>query len=298
MARVSSIVFLAFIAVAGADNAKCVIQATSSAASVAQFGAWLYTTISKCEGVETGNIECSSDVLNTIAEVLEVSGQVVASVQSCQPHAENRDCTIKGLRLANGVTKLTATSLDISHSCEDFLQVSAPRKFPFAQNEECIDKISNLFNALAAAILGGKHISEHGCKTPQDCWAQSLDLLSVIMQMADDIWVIFTSKCVVSPESVPYSKCVEDVIDVVQEISEVGASSLTIGEACSPGGHRKYVSEVPPLTGVFGFSAVNIGLAALLPLTAIVAFALGRRAKNRVSEPTDDMEAHEPLTVE
>jgi len=263
MVQVPSIVFLTLIAVAGADNSKCVVSATSSAASVAQFGAWLYTTIEKCEGVENGNIGCWSDVLNTVAEVLDVAGQVAASVQNCQPHAENRDCTIKGLRLANGVTKLTASSLDISQSCEDFLQVSAPRKFPFAQNEECIDKISNLFNALAAAILGGKHISDHGCKTPQDCWAQSLDLLSIIMEMADDIWVIFTSKCVVSPESVPYSKCVGDVIDVVQEISQIGASSLTIGEACSPGGHRKYVSEVPPLTGVFGFSAVNIGRGAL-----------------------------------
>merc|ERR1719401_3145383 len=113
--------------------------------------------------------------------------------------------------------------------------------------------------------------------------------------MVDDIWVIFTSKCVVSGDAVPYSACVGDVIDVVQEISQIGAAALTIGQACSPEAPRKYASEVPQLTGVFGFSAVNIGLAALLPLTAIVAFALGKRAKNRVLKPTDDME---PLSVE
>jgi len=289
MAQVSSIVFLALIAVAGADNAKCVLSATSSAASAAQFGAWLYTTMERCE--ENDDVGCTSDVFNTIAEVLQLSGQVVASVQNCQPHAENHDCTIKGLVLANGVTALTASSLDISESCHDFTSVSAPNKFPFAQNEECILKISAMFNALAAAIIGGKHIGEHGCKTAADCWAQSLDLLSVIMAMVDDIWVIFTSKCVVDPAAHPYSACVGDVIDVVQEISQIGAASLTIGKACG-GGDRKYDSEVPLLTGVFGFSAVTIGLAALLPLTAIVAFALGRRAKKQVFEP------FEPLSLE
>jgi hypothetical protein len=300
MAQVSSIVLLALIAVTKAElhdyySPTCVLHATGTAGSFVELGAWLAATEERCSKGDN-DIDCAGDVLNTIAQVMEVSARVLAALDACQPKAENHACTVKGLVIASGVTSLTATSLDISQSCVDIVPASATYKFPFAEREECIDKIGDLFNQLGASIILGKHISEGKCSTPASCWAQSLDLINIIMSMADDIWVLFTSFCIVDTGAVPYAGCVGDVIDAVQEISGVGAAALTMG-TCSQESlaSRKYDSEVLQMVGIFGFSAVNIGLAALLPFTAIVAFALGRRAKNRASQPTNDMES---LSVE
>jgi hypothetical protein len=293
MARISSIAFLALalgITGAEADAGACMLAVTNGGAELARAGTFLWSAIERCQDTEEGT-QCSSDIFSTVEYVLQASSFITKSIAACGDGSEKANqCQLTSLKLASAASGLTAASLEMNTACKPKTITTFGKKYPLDDSVPCLGNIAGSVTGLGTAIAGLATIKDK-CKNKLDCYSASLDILSTIAGMGGAIFATISGSCIVDKSLGPHGECVAAMVSGAQSLMSVGSSALTLDRDCKlSGGSRLFEEE--GFRAQPGFAPVNIGLAALFPFTAVVAFIRGTRdAKGNVAVVSEDAES-------
>jgi len=297
MARISSIAFLALaIGVTGAeaDAAGCMLAVTNGGAELARAGTFLWSAIERCEDTAEGT-QCASDIFSTVEYVLTASSFITKSIAACGDGSEKANqCQLTSLKLASAASGLTAASLEMSTACTPKTVTASGKKYPLDDSVPCLGNIAGSVTGLGTAIAGLATIKDK-CQNKLDCYAASLDILSTIAGMGGAIWATVSGSCIVDKSLGPHNECVVAMVNGAKDLMAVGSAGLTLDRDCKMSGGSRLFEETEKVSAVAGFTPVNIGLAALFPFTAVVAFIRGTRDAKKTVAADHELEDAESL---
>jgi hypothetical protein len=272
------------------------LTVTNSIDELLDAGVYLWGAIERCK--ETGEtVRCSSDIFSIVENVIKMSGWIVKSLKACGGDPAAKTCELTEIKFSAAAAGLTSASLEMSAACKP--QVGdGSKEYPLTGNANCLANIGGALTSLGATIADLTQVKKK-CGDAAHCTASVLDILSAIAHMGECIWQTVEGSCVIDGNRKPYNNCVQATVHASEALLSIGSAGLTLASDCKMvGGSRLYESSGNKVdTASNMFTPLNTGLAALFPLTAVVAFIRGTRdAKKNLGDV--DGAATDALSVE
>jgi hypothetical protein len=126
-----------------------------------------------------------------------------------------------------------------------------------------------------------------------------MDILSAIAHMGECIWQTVEGSCVIDSKLKPYNNCVQATVHASESLLAIGSAGLTLSSDCKMHGPSKLYESSDLKMGTTSnmFTPLNTGLAALFPLTAVVAFIRGTRDAKKNLGSAEEVGDAVPLTA-
>jgi hypothetical protein len=287
MAPFSSLAFFALtIASAGAeeigverqlkgDATACMLAVTNGIDELLNAGTYLWSATERCSNTANG-VRCSSDIFSVVENVLRMSSFMIKGMKACGGGKGANQCDLTSLKFGAAASGLTAASLEMSVACKPQTP-GAGKKFPLTANANCLPNIAGALTSLGSTIADLTQIKKK-CTDNAHCYAETLDTLSAIAHMGECIWQTVEGSCIIDSALAPMNNCVQAIASGAKNLMAIGSSALTVASDCKLLEPTKlYEAAGPQVTAVSAFTPLNAGLAALFPLTAVVAFVRGTR---------------------
>jgi len=294
MSRFST--FVVFSVVIGAvrpaagSPSSCMLAVTNSIDDVLDAGVYMWGAIERCK--ETGEtVRCSSDIFSIVENVVKMSSWIVKSMKACGGSSGAKQCELTSLKFAAASAGLTSASLEMSAACKPQLAAEG-KEFPLTGNANCLANIGGALTSLGSTIADLTQVKKT-CGDAAHCTASVMDILSAIAHMGECIWQTVEGSCVIDSALKPYNNCVQATVHASESLLAIGSAGLTMASDCKMVGPSKLYesSDLKMSTTSSMFTPLNTGLAALFPLTAVVAFIRGTRdAKKNLGGAQEDIQ--------
>jgi len=253
------------------------LAVTNSIDELLDAGVYMWGAIERCK--EAGNtVRCSSDIFSVIENVIKMSSWIVKSMKACGGAPGAKQCELTSLKFSAAAAQLTSASLEMSASCKKHPTVDK-QTYPLTGNANCLGNIGGAITSLGSTIADLTQVKKK-CSDAAHCTASVLDILSAIANMGNCIWATVEGSCVFDGNLIPYNNCAVATVAASEALLSIGSSGLTMAADCKLVGpsSRLYESSGSKADAASNmFTPLNTGLAALFPLTAVVAFIRGTR---------------------
>jgi len=313
------VAFLAVTSVSGVNNEACVLNSARAVDDILDTMVYIMASIVRCDPGVGDKASCALDVSASIEAVNRMVMVLVKALDECgDVKSEKPECGFGIGELTRSMAELTSASAGIVAKCPNeynggkpldtvgatlnaaAAKTNAAASMAGANGEgfnptfgQCIinvkDSVKSLFKAVKRAMTIGDD-----CTVPntEECAHNSLKLVDAFVGLAEFISGA-VGKCGVDPKNRINGVCAQMAARLTHAVSAVGVAGTQLAAACEPSpAERLYLdSGDKKIAAAPASSGLTMGLTALLPITAVVAFVAGKRlAKVRSVQPLPDEE--------
>jgi hypothetical protein len=297
---------------AAADSIRCSLDVSSAIESVNGMVNVILKAVDKCGKLKTDNHKCglaigvltegyaglaaaSSGIIAKCPNKLnnfhslETVGQAMTNAADSAGHANN---------WGHGNTIATLPGNAASPGNSNFVNLQGG-----ASLGQCIVNVKNTMKSLFKAIARIMTI-KHNCKDPESkhCSHNSLKIMAGFIGMGEFLSGAIGKCTPYTAENLPTKEraiCAQYSLKLVHQLGVVDRASLQMSKDCElTHDQRLYLDgAVLEQDAQKTSSSVTLGLAALIPVSAVLAFVAGTRfAKTRTQVPQNDCEALMPVS--
>jgi len=306
-------VFFAGLMLAGAaDVTSCALNGARAVDDLLDSATYVWASVQRCSKGASGNqILCSMDVASAIEAMNAMVNVVLKGVEECGSlDATDAKCGLSVGVLTKTFAGVAASSSGVTAKCPNALNnnkgltflvntpaptagnsalASAAQQASFAQ---CIVNVKDLTKAIFKASK--RLVTVEGNCNGGDSKACAHNALKIVASFAamGEYLAGSIGRCSANTAANAKLKedaqCAAEVEDLVGSLNRMASASIGMKQSCLGGEARLF--ELEHGAGVQNSgSSFTIGLAALLPLTAVVAFVGGSRfAKSRGHESVQE----------
>jgi len=301
----------------GPDAATCALDSARAVDDIMDGMVYIMASIYRCDPNVGDKARCALDVSAAIEAVNRMVNVIVKAVGQCGEITTDKPmCGLAISELTRSLAGLTSASAGIVAKCPNDYNGGNPLSTVGSAMEgasatsgsnpaggalgfspsfgQCIidvkDSVKSLFKAVKRVM-----VMSDDCATPEsdECAHNALKLVDGFVGLAEFISGA-VGKCGVDPKNKVNGLCAQMSARLTHAVGAVGVAGTALAAACEPTpAERLYLDSLgqkkdaaAPAT-----SGLTMGLMALLPMTAVVAFVAGKRlAKGRSMEPLPDEE--------
>jgi len=300
--------------VSGQDVAECTLGAAGAVDEMLDSAVYIMASLVRCTPGhnDTNAIACALDVSSAIESVNGMINVIMKSVDNCNAlKQDNHKCGMAVGVLTRSFAGLSAASAGIAAKCPNKLngfkaidtvggamenanKYGGDRSFKTAGMQEgfgqCLVNIKDVIKSLALAIKRTMTIGE-SCEDPNSshCAHNTIKIVSSFTALGEYLAGAI-GKCEANPNA--DAECAQMSLRLVRHTENVGRASVAMAAECNIGAaERLYLEDaeeasITPATS----NKATVALAALLPITAVVAFVGGSRFAKSRAQATGDSE--------
>jgi len=280
---------------AAADPIRCSLDISSSIESVNGMVNVILKALDKCDDIKTENADCGLAVgvlLEGYAGLAAASSGIVAKC----PNKLNNFHSMNTVGQAMANAGASAGAINNNLHGNTLTLPGNPNLVNLqggASLGQCIVNVKNTMKSLFKAIARVMTI-KHNCKDPdsKDCAHNSLKIMAGFVGMGEYLAGAI-GKC--SPMNAAnvatkeHAICAQYSLKLVHQLGVVDRASVKMSKECElTHDQRLYLEQEDAIKGKSNGNSLTVALTALLPISAVVAFAAGSRfAKARVQTTRD-----------
>jgi len=266
------------------QTARCVLDVSAAVEAVNKMTLVIVKAVDKCGAITTENPQCglaAGTLTSSVAALSKASAGIVAKCPNDYNHGTP-------LATVGGAMNAAATANDASDTATAMGGGFNPT---FGQ---CIinikDSVKSLFKAVKRAM-----ILSDACTEPEslECAHNAIKLVDAFVGLAEFVSGA-VGKCAVAPNNRVNGQCAAQSLALVRAVGTVDRAGTALAAACAPTpAARLYLDSLDQkkVAAAPASSGLTMGLTAMLPLTAVVAFVAGKRlATARSVQPLPDEE--------
>jgi hypothetical protein len=319
------LVLLSAVFLVQADNtAYCSLDGARAVDDLLDAATYIWASTQRCKNATAGGdtILCTLDISASIESVNAMVNVILKAVQKCgHLESESAQCGLAVGVLTRSFAGLAAAGSGIAAKCPTKLNNFTPKK-PLVYNVastvtqsqqsalasaqaaaqahqnqllgtqmasfgQCIVDIKDLTKSLFKAMKRIMTMKESCADGTPHCAHNTLKLvasLGAIGQYLSNAVGRCSPSTVANAKRVTDSECAGEVSHLVRHVSNVGRASVDLQQNCNIGAERLYQIEHGEVENQSS-NSVTLGLAAMLPLTAVLSFVGGSRfAKTRAQD--------------
>jgi hypothetical protein len=307
----SAVLLAGFFCASAHDTAGCALNGARAVDDLLDSATYIWASVKRCEKpppVGHGNtILCSMDVASAIESVNAMMNVILKGVEKCGGlDLHHHKCGLAVGVLTKAFAGLAASSAGITAKCPNKLNgghgltflvqqpgigsgtsalASAAQQASFAQ---CLvdvkDLTKNLFKVTKRIITVKENCNG---ENQRHCAHNALKIVASFAAMGEYLAGAIgrcSAHTVANAKLKEAGQCNAEVMGLVRHLTNLGRASVNLSKYCGADAQRLYQLEngdeveMQSATG----SSVTLALAALLPITAVLAFVGGSRfAKSR-----------------
>lgn len=314
-------VFFAGLLFVRADNtAYCAVNGARAVDDLLDSATYIWAGTVRCNNnnVNKNTILCSLDIASAIESVNAMVNVILKAVEKCGDlETKNHKCGLAVGVLTRSFAGLAAGVSGIAAKCPNALNNNQPL-VPLVNNNlannvnannqfgtlaqaqalanqdqatptsfaQCLVDVKDLTKSLFKATKRIMTLDEN-CKDGKNhCAHNGLKLAASLAAMGEYL-AAAVGRCstptAANGKMIVDSLCASQGLDLVRHINNLGRASVDMSKQCDVSAARLYQLENGVETQSGTSSSLTLGLAALLPLTAVIGFLGGSRfAKSRV----------------
>jgi len=294
-------IFTSAQALTTADTATCAINGVEAADELVNSVLFIWQASSRCGRASTA--ACSVDVNDAIESVTGMINVILKAIQRCGGVLQDMRarCGLAAGEVTESLAGVAGSISGIAEHCEkgDIKPVQGLKdEFMIGSNHmtpklaACVVDIKSMTKSVLKASLGFATVKTNCDESTGACVGNVLYIVSAMAELGEYI------AGVVGHCSTPVNHdaaCASDILGLLRNLAHLSASGTSLAAACALTGPERLFLEndgndVQEAQDDTKSKSLSFGLAALLPITAVLAFMGGRRmAKTRT--PTYDAEA-------
>jgi hypothetical protein len=305
------------------DTALCALDSTRATDDIMDTLVYIFASIDRCNS--NAEVRCALDISAAIESANRMVLIIVKAVDQCGVITTSKpQCGIAVGELTRSMAGLSAASAGVVAKCPnkinggnplntvgDAMQAGSNKAgggavaggYTVAQANGagfspsfgmCMvnikDSVKSTFKAVKRAM-----VLSNDCSTPGslECAHNAVKLVDAFVGLAEFISGA-VGKCSLNSKDSVNGQCAQMSARLTHAVSEVGVAGTALAGACAPTAkERLYLDSVDEKKDLSApaSSSLTMGLTALLPITAVVAFVAGKRlAKARSVQPASDEE--------
>jgi len=291
----------------GQDVAECTLGAAGAVDEMLDSAIYIMASLVRCTPghSDTNTIACALDVSSAIESVNGMINVIMKSVDNCNVlKQDNHKCGMAVGVLTRSFAGLSSASAGIVAKCpnklngfkaidtvggamEDANKYAGPAEEGFGQ---CLVNIKDVIKSLALAIKRTMTIGEN-CEggMSNHCVHNSIKIVSSFTALGEYMAGAI-GKCL--PQTNANALCAQMSLRLTRQTENVARAAVAMSKDCNIGAaERLYLEDaeaasITPATS----NKATVALAALLPITAVVAFVGGSRFAKARTQVTSDSE--------
>jgi len=301
-----AILILAMMATAKGD---CTLDSTSAVAHGINSALYVWAATKRCTGdaLAEAGVKCEQDVTGAIEEVVGMAKDIAGMVASCDDiRNDNHKCAML-------VTDLVSKTAGLAHDGGALADKCDKDLVPKELDNGVLDKKTSLgsctvnsgsaMNSLFKAYNGINGAKKNCAKDGRSCTTSSLNLLSVISNMGKYLSkAVSNCKAYEGSQEKPkrsddtYSEdCAASVLGSIADLSGVAQIGLQLKDACFVSDARLFIENgSTEVAEPAGSNFMVFGLAAMVPMTAVLSFLAG----NRFAKARRQTRVYDPMALE
>lgn len=314
------VALLAVTSVSGQDTAACALDSARAVDDIMDGVVYIFASIVRCDPNTGDKVRCTLDVSAAIESVNKMVNIIVKAVDQCgEITTANPECGIGIGELTRSLAGLTSASAGIVAKCPNAANgghpmttvndvMAAGAQAAAGANTaantakaaasgfsnsfgQCTlnvkDSVKSLFKAVKRAMVMG-----NGCAPGSaECAHNAIKLVDAFVGLAEYISGS-VSNCASNVNDKVNAGCAQMSARLTHATGEVGVAATRLAAACQPTpAARLYLDSLDnkKAAAAPATNSLTMGLTALLPLTAVIAFAAGKRlAKTRMQQIPDE----------
>jgi len=303
-------VFVAgLISVASAAKAGCAVDGLRAADDMLDAAIYTWAAVERCNTTlpttRQDPIRCSLNIASAVEAVNAMVNIVLKSVEACGGfETEHEKCGLAVGDLTKSFAGLAAGSSGVIAKCPNTLnnnkplmtygsasgsfnnagiaptsalaQAAGPLGFTY-----CLvnmkDTVKSLFKAMKRVMT-----LREDCKdsSSDDCAENSLNLVAAIASIGE-YTAGAVAKCSNNQKTGMEGACAQESLALTRHVANVADSAEMVNHECTQDAARLFEMEKGEVQTSSAGNSITLGLAAFLPVTAVMAFVAGRRFGNR-----------------
>jgi len=303
----AAILLTGLFCASAADTSECALNGARAVDDLLDAATYIWASVQRCQKPGTGNgkgnpILCSLDVSSAIEATNGMVNVILKGVEQCGSlDGENAKCGLSVGVLTKTFAGVAASSAGVTAKCPNALNgnkgltflinqqhgtmvtqgngalASAAQQASFAQ---CLVNVGDLTKAIFKA---GKRLTtvKENCNGNSDkhCAHNALKVVASFAAMGEFLAGSIgrcTANTAANAQLKEDTQCSRESMHLVNALDRMASAGLAMKAECMEGETRLY--ELEHSAGAAqGGSSLTMGLAALLPLTAVLAFVGGSR---------------------
>jgi hypothetical protein len=262
----------------------------------------IWASTKRCHGtwLSLSPVKCEQDIATSIQVVTHMAGSIAGMVQSCGGiKTANHECALAANALVSGTAGLAAASGSIADKCAHVAKAPKDGGVLGLATDlgSCTADAGGSMNSLFHASNSLQNVKKHCAKGlgQKHCAMDALDAVGVLSSFGAAIAAAVSDCSAYHDKTAPPSattdtaaaSCANGILSAVAQLTEVAEQGVTLKRVCEAPAARLYLEGHDAATS----GALPFALAAALPITAVLSFALGKRvAKSRQQTAADDTE--------
>jgi len=270
------------------DKARCVLDVSAAIEAVNRMSLIIVEAVAKCGEIKTDRPECGYSIGELTRSVALLTSASAGIVAKC-PNEYNHGTP---LVTVSGALDAASTAGGGSNTATNVAAANGAGFNPtFGQ---CIinvkDSVKSLFKAVKRTM-----VLKESCDAgdEHECDFNAVKLLDAFIGMSEFISGA-VGKCSLTPKNRANGQCAQQASKLTHATGAVVNAGGMISHFCAPTPvERLYLDSLDQkkTAAAPATSGLTMGLTALLPITAVVAFVAGKRlAKVRSAQPLPDEE--------
>jgi hypothetical protein len=296
------ILSLALISLAAAGG-QCELDSSAMVEDGINGALAIWASTKRCHGawLSLSPVKCEQDIATSIQVVTHMAGSIAGMVQSCHQSlvTENHECALAANALVSATAGLAAASGLIADKCAHVAKAPKDGGVLGLATDlgSCTADAGGSMNSLFHASNSLQNVKKHCAKGlgQKHCAMDALDAVGVLSSFGAAIAAAVSDCSAYHDKTAPPSattdtaaaSCANGILSAVAQLTEVAEQGVTLKRVCEAPAARLYLEGHDAATS----GALPFALAAALPITAVLSFALGKRvAKSRQQTAADDTE--------
>jgi len=297
----------------GQDTASCALNGAEAVDEMLDSAVYIMASLVRCTKghKDTNEIACALDVSSAIESVNGMINVIMKAVDNCGAlKQDHHKCGLAVGVLTRSFAGLSAASAGIVAKCpnklngfkaidtvggdmEDAAKYGGKHPFKTAGKSsgfgQCIINVKDTIKSLFKAIKRVMTIKEN-CADPASlhCKHNTIKIVSSFTALGEYLAGAI-GKCDVNTSA--DAECAQMSLRLVRQTENVGRASVAMVGECDIGAaERLYLEDAEDSMTPATSNKATVALAALLPITAVVAFVGGSRFAKARAQSTEDSE--------
>jgi len=274
------------LATAKVDTLTCAIEGSGAIESTIAAAVYMWASTQRCAKTNSGYdaIKCEIDIASAIKATTDMIDIIVGAVNQCDGAVtENAACGAAVGTLTSAAAGLAAGGGDLAHWLADNspggnIVVDATT----TKTGKCVVNVGGAAHGLFGAAAGIK-LASKGCDgdSEEGCATDVLNVMSIMANMGSAVAHI-TDQC--TTEGNVEGDMTGDILGLVGALDLVAAAGIAIEKSCKVSDSRLFAVEMDKYKEPSTNNSMNLALAALVPIAAVLSFVGGRRIRSRDAE--------------
>jgi hypothetical protein len=311
------LLLVAISSVGADDTASCALHGAEAVDEMLDSALYIMASVVRCDNDQT--IRCALDVSSAVESVNAMVNVILKAVNKCGSlNTEHADCGLAVGVLTRSMAGLSAASAGIVARCPNKLNggqalatvgdaMESANKYGTSAGDrayktagfgsqfgQCIINIKDTMKSLFKAIKRIMTV-KHNCKHPDSkhCAHNVAKIVASFTALGEYLSGAL-GKCTVAsnPDMSKDALCAQMSLRLIHHVDNVDRAGTNMARHCDlTAAERLYLENEDEEVAPASNNSATLALAALLPITAVMSFVMGKRLAKVRSQPTEDHES-------